>query len=85
MSTKIIVDGDHKACCEALYEALENLAGDLFLFELAEIKLDDISEGSQRDALKLLKRLQQYRSDHLTYEAIAASRIRRAAISRNQA
>jgi hypothetical protein len=48
---------------------------------LAEIKLDDISEGSQRDALKLLKRLQQYRSDDLRHEAIAASRIRRDTIS----
>jgi hypothetical protein len=73
------IEGDHKACCEALYQALENLAGDIFLFGLAEIKLDDISEGSQRDALKLLKRLQAYRADGLRHEAIAASRIRREA------
>jgi hypothetical protein len=73
------IEGDHKACCEALYQALEKLAGDIFLFGLAEIKLDDISEGSHRDALKLLKRLQQYRSDYLKHVAIAASRIRREA------
>jgi hypothetical protein len=24
------IEGDHKACCEALYQALENLAGDIF-------------------------------------------------------
>jgi hypothetical protein len=68
------IEGDHKACCEALYAALENIAGDLYLLGMAEIKLEDVYEGSQRDALKLLKRLQQYRADGLKHQAIPAHR-----------
>lgn len=50
-----------KQDAEELYEALENLYGDLYLLGLAQIKLDDIYEGSMRDAGKVLKRLQTHR------------------------
>lgn len=44
-----------------LYDALENLMGDWYLFCLSEITRDDINAGSSHDAMKLLKRLQRYR------------------------
>lgn len=46
---------------EQLYEALENMLGDWYLFSLAEITRDDINEGSAHDAMKVLKRLQEHR------------------------
>lgn len=59
-----------KEDAEVLFEALENLHGDLYLLGLCETKLEDIYEGSQRDAVKALKRLQQYRRDDLKPLAI---------------
>lgn len=55
---------------EQLYEALENLLGDWYLFSLAEINRDQVNEGSARNAMRVLKRLQQYRRDDLTVLAI---------------
>lgn len=45
-----------------LYEALENLYGDLFLLRMGEVTLEDIFEGSAHDAMKVLKPLQKYRT-----------------------
>lgn len=41
-----------------LFEALENFLGDWYLFCLGEIGRDQINEGSSREAMKILKRLQ---------------------------
>jgi hypothetical protein len=59
---------------KVLYEALENLLGDLYLFGLAEIALEDIQAGSARDAMRVLKRMQQYRDRELQSVAIACCR-----------
>lgn len=57
---------------KALYEVLENMLSDLYLFGLAEIKLEDIQAGSAHDAMKTLKRLQyKYRGSELRTLAIA--------------
>lgn len=57
---------------EQLYAALENMLGDWYLFNLAEITRDDICEGSAHDAMKILKRFQHYyRADDLRHVAIA--------------
>jgi hypothetical protein len=60
---------------EALYEALENLLGDLYLLGLREIKHEDIQAGSATDAMKVLKRLQGYRKGGLQSVAIGCSRV----------
>lgn len=52
--------------CGELYEALENLLGDLYLLGLAEIKLEDVYGGSAREAMKVLKRNQEYRQKDQT-------------------
>lgn len=59
-----------KEDAEILFEALENLHGDLYLLGLCEIKLEDIYEGSQREAGRILKRLQRYRREELKHLAI---------------
>lgn len=41
-----------------LFEALENMLGDWYLFCLAEISRDQVNEGSARETMKILKRLQ---------------------------
>lgn len=41
-----------------LFDALENMLGDWYLFCLNEVTRDDICEGSAREAMKILKRLQ---------------------------
>lgn len=45
-----------------LYTALENLYGDVYLLGLREITMEDIYAGSARDAIRTLKRLQQFRN-----------------------
>lgn len=49
--------------CREFYEVLENLLGDLYLVGLAEISLEDVFAGSGRDAMKVLKRNQQFRAE----------------------
>lgn len=44
-----------------LFDALENMLGDWYLFCLNEVTRDDINEGSAREAMKVLKRLQRHR------------------------
>jgi len=60
---------------EKLYEALENLLGDLYLFGLAEIKLEDIQAGSAADAMKILKQSQGYRKAELQSVAIGCEKV----------
>lgn len=62
----------HHAC--QLFTALENLLGDWYLFSLAEITRDDINDGSAREAMKILKQLQEYRADDMTSLAIGQKR-----------
>lgn len=62
----------HHAC--VLYEALENMLGDWYLFSLNEISREDINEGSSRSAMKILKRLQQYRAQDMKPLAIGQKR-----------
>jgi hypothetical protein len=51
---------------EKLYEALENLLGDLYLVGLAEITLEDVWVGSAHDAMNILKASQGYRKREQT-------------------
>lgn len=57
-----------------IYEALENLYGDLCLLGLAEITLENIYEGSSPEALKILKRHQRFRHEGLQHTAIGCAR-----------
>jgi hypothetical protein len=49
--------------CKEIYQALENLYGDLYLVGCDEIKLKDVYEGSFRAALEVLVKHQKYRDD----------------------
>jgi hypothetical protein len=59
----------HHACL--LYEALESLLGDWYLYSLSEIGRDDINEGSAQSGMKILKSLQMYRAEDKQGLAIA--------------
>lgn len=66
-------DQSYNDAC-VLYGALENMLGDWYLFSLGEINRDAINEGSARDAMKVLKRLQQYRAGDMQPLAIGQKR-----------
>lgn len=68
-----IVDAAKDA--KELYEALENLQGDWYLYCLNEIGREDVNKSSSHEAMKLLKRLQwRYRAEELREHAIACAR-----------
>lgn len=48
-----------------LFQALEDLVGDLYLLGLNECALEDIYSGSNHEGLKALKRHQRYRKEEL--------------------
>jgi hypothetical protein len=60
-NTRVSSDSSVVNDARQLYRALENLYGDLYLVGLAEISLESVYEGSARDAIKVLKRLQRWR------------------------
>lgn len=70
--------------CRELYAALENLYGDLYLVGLAEVALEDVYAGSARDAIRVLKRLQQYRDEGKQTKAIGQREYAGKAEQKNQ-
>lgn len=58
---KIFIGSNYSDDAMTLYRALENLYGDLYLVGLAEISLKSVYEGSARDAIRILKKLQRFR------------------------